>query len=56
LVNAGQRNFSPILPSQHQGELPADQVAQLPNAGWQGEQRPGATHRMNPRDPGQGGK
>jgi phospholipid/cholesterol/gamma-HCH transport system ATP-binding protein len=45
---------SPV-PQQHQGELPSDQVAQLPNAGWQGDGRPGGSHRMRPRDPGQGG-
>jgi phospholipid/cholesterol/gamma-HCH transport system ATP-binding protein len=43
------------VPDQHQGELPSDQVAQIPDGGWQSEQRPGASHRMRPRDPGQGG-
>jgi phospholipid/cholesterol/gamma-HCH transport system ATP-binding protein len=49
---------SPIpapVPSQHQGELPSDEIAQLPNAGWRGEQRPSGSHRIRPRDPGQGG-
>ena len=50
-----RRPSGPVLPSNHQGELPSEQVAQLPNAGWQGQERPAGSHRMQPRDPGQGG-
>jgi phospholipid/cholesterol/gamma-HCH transport system ATP-binding protein len=50
-----RRPAGPVLPSNHHGELPSEQVAQLPNAGWQGQERPAGSHRMQPRDPGQGG-
>jgi phospholipid/cholesterol/gamma-HCH transport system ATP-binding protein len=68
LVGAGGRPQRPslqdtgvALPSNHQGELPSDQIARLPNTGWQDSPRfqdpptPGGTQRTRPRDPGQGG-
>jgi phospholipid/cholesterol/gamma-HCH transport system ATP-binding protein len=65
LVDAGQRNSVPPPgnqrpnpgppPNQHQGQLPVEQIAQLPNAGWQSGPGPGGSHRTRPRDPGQGG-
>jgi phospholipid/cholesterol/gamma-HCH transport system ATP-binding protein len=65
LVGAGRRqpqqqrqslqDSSQVLPSNHQGELPSDQIAHLPNSGWEDAPRPSESHRMRPRDPGQGG-
>ncbi|GAA1946256.1 ABC transporter ATP-binding protein [Amycolatopsis minnesotensis] len=50
LVGAGQQQPSGQLPNQHHGQLPADQVARLPEP-----TRPGGSHRMRPRGPGQDG-
>jgi phospholipid/cholesterol/gamma-HCH transport system ATP-binding protein len=51
-----RRDVGPTLPNQHQGQLPSDQIAQLPNTGWGGDQRPAAAHRIRPNNPdSQGG-
>jgi phospholipid/cholesterol/gamma-HCH transport system ATP-binding protein len=64
LVGAGRRqpqqqrqplqDSTQVLPSNHQGELPSDQIARLPNSDWEDTPRPSGSHRMRPRDPGQG--
>jgi phospholipid/cholesterol/gamma-HCH transport system ATP-binding protein len=64
LVGAGRRqpqqqrqplqDSTQVLPSNHQGELPSDQIARLPNSDWEDTPRPSGSHWMRPRDPGQG--
>ncbi len=54
----GARTQHGTVPNQHQGQLPADQIAQVPvDGGWRPpeSQRPSGSHRMRPRDPGAGG-
>ncbi|MFE0023195.1 ABC transporter ATP-binding protein [Amycolatopsis sp. NPDC059021] len=50
LVPAGRRGQDTgSMPSHHQGQLPPDQVAQLPGNGWDAGQPRQGSHRMRPR-------